>query len=84
MLQTYGPQPINGSVTLMSLPDDSSIAHDLELGIGNERHSGVTSSGLGGPVEAGSGRSIGVGDWYGASVVTSTSSTIHICMTYSC
>ena len=32
------PQPINGSVTLTSLPDDGSIAHDLEHGFGSERH----------------------------------------------
>ena len=62
----------------MSLPDDSSIAHDPEHGIGSERHSGVISSGLGGRVEAGSGRSIGVRDGYGTSVVTSTSEGIDV------
>ena len=61
VLLTYGPQPTNGSVTL---PVDSSIAHDPEHGIGSERHSRVISSGLGGRVEAGSGRFIGVRDGY--------------------
>ena len=45
------PQPTHGSTTLVSHPDDSSIAHDLEHGIDNERYSGVISSGQSGHVE---------------------------------
>ena len=66
------PQPTSGSVTLMSLPDDSSVAHDPEHGIGNERHSGVVNDGLSGRAEA-PGRFVGVTDGYRAGVVTSTS-----------
>ena len=72
------PQPTNGSVTLMSLLDDTSIAHDPEHEIVSERHSGVVSSALGGCMEAASGRSIGARDGYGAGVATSTSEGIDV------
>ena len=61
----------------MSLPDNSSVTHDPEHRIGNERHSGVFNSGLSGHVEV-PGRSTGVRDGYGVSVVTSTSEGMDI------